>query len=267
MRARSRGHGQSESDPDQRVRKIHGTDAGGARCDRRARILRRIPDQDGSPGDRRGPDHRRERQQGAQCLAGQERPAADAHRQERPQRALITLAGKARERERNHQQRQQDERGGRRRQLSETPRRRGVLDRPMPCQLLLVGFEKHEHAYKRIEARVDRRERLDRLEHESAVMRGGVRVHVALVEPHVPLRLLRIGVLPRDLRLIVNAAGDGGDKKNEKQTGRPAEPAVTPDFGGVLGRKGQRHPAFASLRRGRLAAAGHCFAVVVVAEY
>ena len=69
----------------------------------------------------------------------------------------------------------------------------------MPCQLLLVRFEKHEHADERIEAWIDRRERLHRLEDEGAVMRGRMRIHVALVEPHVPLRPLRVGVLPRDL--------------------------------------------------------------------
>jgi hypothetical protein len=81
-------------------------------------------------------------------------------------------------------------------------------------------------------------------------MRGGMRVHVALVEPHVPFRLLRVGVLPRDVILIVSAAGDGGDEQKEEERGRPAKAAVAPRLGGILDRDGQ----------GRR----HCFAVVVV---
>ena len=146
-----------------------------------------------------GHDHGRERQHRANRLAGEQRSAADAHRQQRPQRALIALAGEARERQRHDEQRQQHQRRGRRRQLPEAARRRRVFDRPMPRQLLLVRFEKHEHADERIETGIDRRQRLHRLEHERAVMRGRVRIHVALVEPHVPLGLLRVGVLPRDL--------------------------------------------------------------------
>ena len=69
----------------------------------------------------------------------------------------------------------------------------------MTRELLLVRFEEHEHADERIEAGIDRRQRLHRLEDERAVVRGGVRIHVALVEPHVPLGALRVGVLPRDL--------------------------------------------------------------------
>ncbi len=173
-----------------------------------------------APIDRRGHDHRRERQHRADRLARQQRSTADAHRQQRPQRALIALAGEARERQRHDQQRQQHQRGGRGRQLPEPTRRRRVFDRPMPRELLLVRFEKDEDADERIEAGIDRRERLHRLEHERAVVRGRVRIHVALVEPHVALGLLRVGVLPRDLGLIVNAAGDGGDEEDEA-AGRP----------------------------------------------
>ena len=86
----------------------------------------------------------------------------------------------------------------------------------MPRQLLLVRFEKHEHAEKRIETGIDRRQRLHRLEHERAVMRGGMRVHVALVEPGVAFGELRVGVLPRDLGLVLSAAGDGGDEKKKE---------------------------------------------------
>jgi len=137
----------------------------------------------------------------------------------------------------------------------------------MARELLLVSFEKNEDADVGIEARIDRRERLHGLEHERAVMRGGMRVHVALVEPHVPLRSLRVGMLPGDLGLIVNAARNGGDEQKQKQASRPAEPAITPDLGGVLDRNGQSRPAFAPRRRGRLGRGDHCFAVVVGAEY
>ena len=228
------------------MNQVDRADAGCARRDRRVGIGRRVPEQDRCADDRRGHDHGRERQHRAHRLAGEQRSTADAHREQRPQRALIALAGEARERQRDDEQRQQHERGRCRRQLSEPPRRRRVFDRPVPRQLLLVRFEKHEHADERIEAGIDRGERLHRLEHERAVMRGGVRVHVALVEPHVPLGLLRVGVLPRDLRLVVNAAGDGGDEEDEQQAGRPAEPAITPDLGGVLDRDGQGR-AFATL--------------------
>jgi len=125
----------------------------------------------------------------------------------------------------------------------------------MPCQLLLVRFEKHEHADERIETGIDRRQRLHGLEDEGPVMRGRMRIHIALVEPHVPLRLLRVSVLPRDLRLVVNAAGDGSDEEKKEEAGRPAEPAITPDFGGVLDRDGQDP-------RG-----DHCLAVVAGMEY
>ena len=146
-----------------------------------------------------GHDHRRERQHRADRLAGQQRSTADAHRQQGPQRALIALAGEARKRQRHDQQRQQHQRGGCGRELAEPARRRRILDRPVARELLLVRFKEDEHADEGIEPGIDRRQRLHRLEHERAVVRGRVRIHVALVEPHVPLRLLRIGVLPRDL--------------------------------------------------------------------
>src|SRR5688500_15209816 len=86
-------------------------------------------------------------------------------------------------------------------------------------------------------------------------MRGGVRVHVALVEPRGALGLLRIGMLARDLILVLDAAGDGGREEHEEKDGRPAEAAIAPGFGGVFDRDGQS---------GR--ADHYCF-VVVPAEY
>ena len=109
----------------------------------------------------------------------------------------------------------------------------------MPRELLLMRLEKHEHAEERIESWIDRRQRLHRLEHERAVMRGGVRVHVALVEPGVALGSLRVGVLTRDLVLVLDAAGDGGKEQNEQEAGRPAKAAVAPRLGGVFDRDGQ----------------------------
>src|SRR5688572_17470918 len=100
-------------------------------------------------------------------------------------------------------------------------------------------------------------------------MRGGVRVHVALVEPRVALGLLRVGVLARDLRLMLDAAGDGGNEQEEEDSGRPAEAAVALRFGGVLDRDGQSRPASGSLRRGSLRRGGghYCFVVELAAQY
>src|SRR5688500_965376 len=124
----------------------------------------------------------------------------------------------------------------------------------MTCQLLLVSFEEHEHAEERIEPGIDRRQRLHGLEYKRAVVRGRMRVHVALVEPGLAFRNLGVGVLPRDLCLMLRPAGDGGKDEDEQQSGRPAESAVAPRLGGVLDRNGQG------------ARKDHCL-VVVPAEY
>src|SRR5687768_8793050 len=128
----------------------------------------------------------------------------------------------------------------------------------MPRQLLLMCLEKDEYTEERIESWIDRRQRLHRLEHERAVMRGGMRVHVSLAEPGVALGLLRVSVLTRDLVLVLDAAGDGGYEQNEQESGRPAKAAVAPRLGGVFDRDGQSR---------RSASADHCFVVVVEAEY
>src|SRR5687767_12700551 len=130
----------------------------------------------------------------------------------------------------------------------------------MPRQLLLMCLEKDEYTEERIESWMDRRQRLHRLEHERAVMRGGMRVHVSLAEPGVALGLLRVSVLTRDLVLVLDAAGDGGDEQNEQESGRPAKAAVAPRLGGVFDRDGQS-------RRPGDGRGDHCLVVVVEAEY
>ena len=191
----------------------------------------------------RGYRHQQRRQRASepQGLAGYQGSRAHSEAQYLPQGAALPLSRQGPEGEENDEQGQQELQARGRSQITETTHGGGVLRGEEGGLVLAVSLEIDGAADERLQSTVENGQGRHGFEYIDPVVRRGVRVLSALVEPVVPLHLRGLFAF---FALVVYLLA--GKQKRDTQEGedddrRPAETAVSPGVLKFLACDGEGH--------------------------